>query len=64
MLICSYQTKKALREAIGKRLRYIETSMFGPEYSDDATLTVAGPTEFHKWYANVTVANGISQKVK
>lgn len=64
MLICPYPTKKALRESVGTRLRYRETSLFGDEYKPDATLTVAGPTVFHKWYANVTVVRGIIRKVK
>ncbi len=64
MLICPYPTKKALKASVGTKLAYRETSMFGAEYKDDGILTVAGPTEFHKWYANVTMAAGIIQKVK
>jgi hypothetical protein len=62
----SYPTKKALREAIGKRLRYVETSMFGEEYRDNGVLTVVGPCPYtsRKWYANVTMKDGLIAGVK
>ncbi len=41
MLVFNYESKKALKECIGKPLRYIETSMFGPEYRDKGILTGA-----------------------
>lgn len=31
MLVFNYESKKALKESIGKPLRYIETSIFGEE---------------------------------
>lgn len=40
-LVVKYPSKKALKESVGNRLRYIETSLFGPEYSDNGMLTVA-----------------------
>ncbi len=64
MLIAPYPTKKALRESKGKYLRYQETSIFGPEFKPDGENVVAGPTEYHKWYAQVWCADGIIQKVK
>lgn len=64
MLIAPYPTKKALREAIGKPLRYRETSIFGAEYKPDGMLTVAGPNERHAWYANVTMTDGLIAKVR
>ena len=33
MMIFTYPSKKVLREQVGQPLRYIETSMFGPELS-------------------------------
>jgi hypothetical protein len=64
MMAASYKTKKALREAIGQPLRYQETSMFGPEYRENGTLTVVGPSPYErKWFAQVTMANGLIQKV-
>lgn len=68
MLIFNYPSKKALKESIGKPLRYIETSMFGPEYKDNGVLTGANrPHITHngrEFFANVTMANGLIQSVK
>lgn len=62
----SYPTKKALKESIGKPLRYVETSMFGPEYRETGTFTVVGPCPYsnRKWFATVTMKDGIIEKVK
>ena len=35
MMILNYESKKQLRENIGKELDYTETSMFGEEYKSD-----------------------------
>jgi len=68
MIIFNYESKKALKEAIGKPLRYIETSMFGPEYRDNGTLTGANrPHITHKgreFFANVVMENGLIKSVK
>lgn len=65
MMVAHYATKKALREAIGQRLRYEETSMFGMEYKDDGKFCVVGPSAYsRKWYAEVTMADGKIAKVK
>lgn len=66
MMGASYPTKKALKEAIGKPLRYIETSLFGPEYSPDGVLYVVGPDPYTKrsWFASVTMKNGLIAAVK
>ncbi len=65
MLGASYKTKKELKEAVGKPLRFIETSMFGAEYRDNGRLTVVGPDPYTKrsWYATVTMENGLIAKV-
>ncbi len=67
-LVVDYPSKKAMRECVGQPLRYIETSMFGPEYHDDGVLTVAGrphitgqPREF---FANVIMHDGKIVSVK
>ena len=58
-------TKKALKESIGERLRYAEISVFGPEYTKNGDMTVVGPSLYdRKWYATVTMENGIITKVK
>jgi hypothetical protein len=36
-----YPTKKALKESVGKRLKYKENSMFGAQYKSNGTITVA-----------------------
>jgi hypothetical protein len=68
MLVFNYESKKALKESIGKPLRYIETSLFGPEYRDNGVLTGANrPHITHKgreFFANVTMANGLIVSVK
>lgn len=64
MMAALYPTKKALKENIGKPLRYEETSMYGEEYKDNGTFCVVGPGAYlRKWYARVTIQNGIIHKV-
>lgn len=66
-LVVKYPSKKALKENIGQRLRYIETSLFGPEYKPDGVLTVANRPHItgqgREFFANVTMANGLIVKV-
>lgn len=64
MIAALYKTKKALKESIGKPLRYNETSMFGPEFQENGKFAVVGPSAYErKWYAQVTMQNGIIVKV-
>jgi len=67
-LVVKYPSKKVLKESIGQRLRYIETSMFGPEYRDDGFLTVANRPHItgmgREFFANVTMESGIIKGVK
>ena len=68
MLVFNYESKKALKENVGKPLRYIETSMFGPEYKDNGTLTGANRPHItgkgREFFANVTMENGLIKGVK
>ena len=68
MLVFNYESKKVLKECIGKPLRYIETSLFGPEYRDNGTLTGANRPHItgkgREFFANVTMENGIIKGVK
>lgn len=66
MLGASYPTKKVLKESIGKPLKYVETSLFGPEYRDNGKFSVVGPCPYtnRKWYAEVTMSGGKIAKVK
>jgi hypothetical protein len=65
MLGATYPTKKALKEAVGTPLRYVETSMFGAEYKPDGEFCVVGPDPYRKrsWYATVTMSGGLIKKV-
>lgn len=64
MMAASYKTKKELKASIGSYLRYVETSMFGPEYKADGKFCVVGPSPYErKWFAEVTLQNGIIAKV-
>jgi len=68
MMIVHYESKKQLKEQIGKPLYYTETSMFGDEYLPTGTFCVArrphlqgGGREF---FAQVTMKDGLIEKVK
>jgi hypothetical protein len=59
-----YATKKALKESIGKRLQYTETSFFGPEYQPNGSNVLVGPDAYtRKWFAKVECQDGIIVKV-
>lgn len=68
MIIFDYPSKKVLKEQIGNRLRYIETSMFGPEYRSNGTLTGANRPHItgkgKEFFANVTMEDDLIVKVK
>ena len=68
MIIFNYASKKELRASIGKPLRYIETSLFGPEYRPDGFLTGANRPHItgkgREFFANVTMQNGLIKGVK
>jgi len=64
MMAALYPSKKALKESVGKRLRYQETSMFGTEYNPDGKFNVVGPSPYErKWYASVVMEGGLIKKV-
>ena len=66
-LVVRYNTKKDLKAAIGQPLKYTETSMFGPEYTPNGKLTVAGRPHItgmkREFFATVTMKNGVIEKV-
>ena len=66
-IIFIYESKKLLKENIGKRLKYIETSMFGNEYRPDCMLTGANRPHItgigREFFANVTMKDGLIAKV-
>jgi hypothetical protein len=64
MMAASYKTKKELKLAVGQELRYIETSFFGTEFKSNGTFCVVGPSPTQrKWFASVTMENGLIKKV-
>lgn len=68
MIIFDYPSKKVLKEQIGNRLRYIETSMFGSEYVSNGILTGANRPHItgkgREFFANVTMKDDLIIKVK
>lgn len=65
MLGASYKTKKLLKDSVGQPLKYVDTSMFGPEYNPNGKFCVVGPCAYtnRKWYATVTMKDGKILKV-
>jgi hypothetical protein len=68
MIVFNYKSKKELKENIGKHLNYIETSIFGEEYTRNGVLVGANrPHITHKgreFFAQVTMENGFIKAVK
>ena len=66
-MVVVYPSKKELKASLGQRLRYIETSLFGPEYRDNGTITVTNRPHITKisreFFAQVTMTNGLITKV-
>ena len=65
MMGASYKTKKELRESVGRPLRYVETSMFGNEFTPNGKFCVVGPSPtVRKWFAEVEMKDGVIAKVR
>jgi hypothetical protein len=68
MIIFNYESKKVLKENIGKPLVYIETSFFGDEYISNGQLTGANRPHItgkgREFFATVTMSNGLIFGVK
>ena len=62
MIQVFYKDKKELKEQIGKSLK--ETSFFGEEYKSDGKFAVADGSPKRKWFAEVTMKNGLIAKVE
>ncbi len=66
-LVVRYNTKKELKASIGQKLKYLETSPFGPEYRENGTITVAGRPHItglkREFFAQVTMREGLIEKV-
>ena len=64
LAVTGYKHKKDLKAAVGRRLNYIETSFYS-EFKRNGTLTVVGPSAYNrKWYAVVTMKDGLIEKVQ
>lgn len=63
MIQAHYPSKKALKESVGKPLRYNETSMFRIEFKENGSFCVADYNPSRRWFATVTMENGIIKKV-
>ena len=68
MMLLDYKTKKDLKAAIGEKLQYSETSVFGPEYKSTGRFCGArrphlqgGGREF---FAEITMQNDLILTVK
>ena len=68
MIVFNFPSKKVLKENIGNKLKYIETSVFGPEYLDNGMLTGANRPHItgqgREFYAQVTMKDGLISKVQ
>ena len=65
MLVANYKLKKDLQNAVGKSLKYTETSMFGTEYQTTGTFPVVGPSAYNrKWFASITMEDDKIAKVE
>lgn len=67
-LVVNYPSKKELKAAVGEPLKYIETSMFGPEYVPTGRLTVANRPHItgtgREFFAEVYMEDGRIKGVK
>ena len=68
MIVFDYHSKKVLKENVGNRLRYIETSMFGDEYVSTGKLTGANRPHItgqgREFFATVTMKDGLIARVE
>jgi hypothetical protein len=69
MMILNYSSKKEMREHIGKRLNYTETSMFGNEYTPNGVFVGSNRPQLttnkgREFFAEVTMRDGLIAGVK
>ena len=70
MMILNYESKKKLKENIGNRLRYTETSFFGEEYKSNGTFagcnrpSLPEGTGTREFFAEVTMVDDLISEVK
>ena len=68
MIVFNYPSKKVLKENVGNRLSYIETSLFGEEYRSNGTLVGANRPHItgqgREFFAKVTMKDGLIARVE
>ena len=68
MIIFNYPSKKVLKENVGQRLNFIETSLFGAEYVRTGTMVGANRPHVtgqgREFFASVTMKDGLIVSVK
>ena len=68
MIIFNYPSKKVLKENVGQRLNFIETSLFGAEYVRTGTMVGANRPHItgqgREFFASVTMKDGLIMSVK
>ena len=66
-MVVVYPSKKELKSNVGSRLNYIETSISGPEYRSNGTITVANRPHItglgREFFAQVTMQDDLITKV-
>ena len=62
MIQVAYKSKKELKECKGKRLVYMETSLFGPEYLSTGSFCVTNTKR--TYFARITMKNDLINKVE
>ena len=64
----NFKTKKALKEAVrdGVNVRIFQPGPFGGNVPDNGQTALEGPhyPQPHRWYASVTMKDGVVVKVK
>jgi len=71
MMVLNYNSKKQMRENIGKTLNYTETSMFGNEYKSNGSFCGSNRPQIpeygnsgREFFAEVTMQNDLILTVK
>lgn len=68
MMLALYPSKKDLKATIGEKLKYKETSMFGPEYQSTGKFCVANRPSItgfgREFFAEVEMENDLIKSVK
>ena len=67
MIILLYPTKKSLKGAVGQKLKYQETSLFGPEYKSSGNITGCNRPHLtgfsREFFATVNIQDDLITKV-